>query len=149
MKKIIKTLSILVISAILTVCVALFAACGDDNKTELATDKVYITVLDENGNAINGTTFGEGDYDNTVHQVKIQFCTVDGDYGCSLSNPNVDENGKAEFNLSELKELTKNYNATTIELHVLNVTAVGYAKEYNQYKISEVPKNITVTLKKA
>ena len=153
MKKLIKRFSILLIAALCTVCMAAFVACGDDNGDELATDKIYITVLDENSNAINGTTFGEGDYNPDNHQVQIQFCTVDGDYGCSLTTPNVGADGKAVFDLAELKEFVKANNSTTVELHILGVTKVGYKKgensEYGKYKVSEMPKNITVTLEKA
>ena len=150
MKKYLTTLSILVVVAIFTACMAILTACGKE-KVELATDKIYITVLDENGNAINGTTFGEGDYDKTLHQVKIQFCTLDG--GCTVQTPDVGADGKVEFDLSVVKEFAKTNNADTVELHVLNVTAVGYKKgesgEYGRYKVSEIPKNITVNLAKA
>lgn len=149
MKKLLKSLSILVVVAICAICMtALFTAC---NKEELATDTIYITVLDENGKAINGTTFGKGDYNPDYHQVQIQFCTLDG--GCTVVTPNVGADGKAQFDLAVLKEFAKANNADTVELHVLNVTAVGYEKgesgEYGRFKIDKVPKNIEVTLKKA
>lgn len=151
MKKLIRTLSILLIATVCTVCVALFAACGGDKGGEYATDKIYITVLDENGNAINGPTFGKQDYVDEVAQVQIQFCTLDGT--CSSENAKVGADGKAEFPVSIIKTLAEAYNTDTVELHVLYVKANGYLKgesgEYGRYKISELPKNLTVNLKKA
>lgn len=144
MKKFIKVLSVLLVAVLCTVGMAVFAACGDKN--ELATDTIYITVLDESGNPINGTTFGKGDYNPDNHQVEIQFCTLAG--GCTAQNAKVGADGKAEFNLALVKELA-GADDVVVELHVLNVTAVGYAKDYNQYKVSEIPKNVTVNLKKA
>ena len=149
MKKLFKTLSVLAIVTLCTICMAAFAGCGDDSNSDLDPNIIYITVLDENGKAIDGTTFGEADFDETNHQVQIQFCTVDGKYGCSMNNPNVDKDGKAQFNLSEIKNFEVTNNATTVELHVLGVTKKGYKKEYKQYKISEIPQTITVTLEKA
>ena len=145
MKKYLTVLSILIVVAICAICMTIFAACDNDN--ELATDKIYITVLDENGNAIDGTTFGEADFDPSNHQVIIQFCTLDG--GCTSQNPNVGKDGKAEFDLSIVKGLAEANSTDTVELHVQGVAKVGYKIEYGQYKVSEIPKNITVTLKKA
>ena len=147
MKKLLKKLSILLIAALCTVCVAAFVACGDDNGDEFATDKIYITVLDENGNAIDGTTFGVDKYDEENHQVQIQFCTLGG--GCTMNNPNVGTDGKAVFNLSDVKDLAQSGNTDTVELHVLGVEEKGYEYAYGQYKVSEIPKNVTITLKKA
>ena len=145
MKKFIKILSMLIITTILTVCTVAFNACGDDKKLDPNT--IYITVLDENGDPIDGTTFGEGDFDPTNHQVQIQFCTVVGT-GCTMDNPNVGTNGKAEFKLSLISALAGS-DDELVELHVLGVEAKGYVKEYGQYKISEIPQEITVKLKKA
>lgn len=139
----------LVITTLLVVCTAAFTACGDDDKLDANT--IYITVLDENGDPIDGTTFGQGDYDDTIHQVKVQFCTLDG--GCTVQTPNVGADGKVEFDLSVIKDFAETNNTDTVELHVLNVIAVGYEKgengEYGRYKVSEIPQEITVTLKKA
>lgn len=154
MKKFIKTLSVMLIAAVCTVCVALFAACGGGDGEELATDTIYITVLDENGNAIDGTTFGEHDFNPDNHQVQIQFCTLGGN--CSAENANVGTDGKAEFPVSIVKELAEEYNTDTVELHVISVTKKGYLKGdetdeviYGQFNVNKIPKNITVTLKKA
>ena len=144
MQKLIKRFSVVLIAAICAVCTAIFFVACD--KEELATDIIYITVVDENGSAINGTTFGEGDYDPTNRQVQIQFCTLDG--VCSAENANVGADGKAEFKVSLINDLAESGNADTVELHVLGVTAKGYVKEYGQYKVSKIPKNIKVTLKK-
>lgn len=149
MKKLIKTLSILLIATVCTVCVVLFAACGDKGG-ELATDKIYITVLDENGNPIDGPNFGLQDWTDGVAQVEIQFCTVNGNEGgCASYNAPVGADGKAEFPLSVVHDLNDNHDVV-VEVHVLYVTVKkGYKKEYNQYKISEIPKNITIKLEKA
>ena len=145
MKKLIKKFSILIVAALCIMCMAAFAACGDGEKLDPNT--VYITVVDENGNPIDGTTFGKGDWDPDNHQVQIQFCTLDG--GCTPENANVGKDGKAEFDLSLIKALAESSNADTVELHVLGVTAIGYEKNYSQYKISSIPQTIKVTLKKA
>ena len=149
MKKLISVFSVLLISLLSVMCVAFFAACSDSEKLDANT--VYITVLDDKGNPIDGTTFGEGDYNPDNHQVQIQFCTLDG--GCTVLTPNVGADGKAEFDLTHIKEFAETNNTDTVELHVLGVTAVGYLKgesgEYGRYKVSEIPQKITVTLKKA
>ena len=146
--KLIKRVSLLLVAALLVACVAAFAACGGEKLDE---NTVYLTVLDENSKAIDGTTFGEGDFDPSNHQVQIQFCTLDG--GCTVVTPNVGTDGKAEFNLTLIKEFAETNKTDTVELHVLGVTAVGYLKgedgEYGRFKISEIPQKITVTLKKA
>ena len=145
MKKLIRMFSILLITALLVACTAVFSACGGE---KLDPNVIYITVLDENGSAINGPEFGKGDYDDKTYTVQIQFCTVNAtDGGCAAYTADVDANGKAEFPRSAVKEL--NENDVKVELHVLYVTAKGYLKEYNQYKISEIPQTITITLKKA
>ena len=148
MKKFITTLCILLAVAICTVSLAVFAAC--DSGEKLDSNTIYITVLDENGNPIDGPNFGEQDWTDGVAQVQIQFCTVSAnDGGCAAYTAGVDANGKAEFPRSSLTELNANGDVL-VELHVLNVTVKkGYVKEYFQYKISEVPQTITVTLKKA
>ena len=143
MKKFITTLCVLLAAAICTVCLAVFAACDDE---KLDPNIIYITVVDENGNAIDGTTFGKGDYNPDQHQVQIQFCTLDG--GCTAKNADVGADGKAQFDLSLVQALADSGDVV-VELHVLNVTAVGYVKEYEQYKISDIPQTIKVTLKKA
>ena len=143
MKKFIKTLSIMLIAAVCTVCVALFAACGgDDNK--LDPNIIYITVVDENGDAIDGTTFGENILDPDDHQVMIQFCTVDG--GCA-SMVELGADGKAEYDLASVKELAETNHTDTVELHIQNLPNI-YKVEYNQYKVSEIPQEIKVTLQK-
>ena len=151
MKKFIKTLTILAIVTLCTVCLAAFAGCGDNNKDDnkLDPDTIYITVLDESGKAIDGTTFGKWALDESVTQVSIQFCAVDGNGACTMTTPDVGTDGKAQFKLSELKSFAESNNATTVELHVLYVDGKDYKKEYGQYKVSEIPQTITVTLKKA
>ena len=149
MKKFIKIVSTLLVAALLTACMAAFVACGGDDdkdKVEYATDKIYITIVDEDGNPIDGTTFGEDDWDETNHQVMVQFCTLDG--GCATMVA-VDANGKAVYDLSAVKSVAEAGNTDTVELHVQKVAKVGYKVEYGQYKVNEIPKEITVKLVKA
>ena len=143
MKKFVKILSMLIVATLLTVCMVAFTACGDDKKLDPNT--IYITVLDENGNPIDGTTFGQHDFNPENHQVEVQFCTIDGSGACTSPNPLVGPDGKAEFDLSIIKALAET-DDVIVELHILNVTAKGYVKEYDQYKISGIPQEITVTL---
>lgn len=151
MQKLFKRFSVVIMALAMVVCLAVFAvACtNDDDKDEekYATDTFTVTVLDENGNPIDGTNYGQEDFpdENGVYPtcaVKIQFCTLEG--GCTFRNPEVGADGKATIELSVLKELAA--NGETVELHVLYVEGKGYKKEYGQYKVDKIPLEITVTL---
>ena len=51
--------------------------------------------------------------------------------------------------MSIINGLVEANNTDTVELHVTSIEEKGYVYAYGQYKVSEIPKNITVTLKKA
>ena len=142
MQKIMKRFAVILMAVISTVCIAVFAAGCD--KESYATDTFTVTVLDEKGKAIDGTTFGEADYDPDNHQVTIQFCNEDG--GCTSVNPKVGSDGKATIKVSDIKQIAE---TGKVELHVLGVTKVGYKKEYDNYDVDKIPLEITVTLVKA
>lgn len=149
MQKLFKRFSVVIMALAMVVCLAACAtACTNGNDEEqYATDTFTVTVLDENGNPIDGTNFGQEDFpdDNGVYPtcaVKIQFCTLNG--GCTPKNPEVGADGKVTIELSDLKMLAP--NGETIELHVLYVEGKGYKKEYGQYKVDKIPLEITVTL---
>ena len=144
MQKFTKRLAVIVMALIATVCLAVcMAACNKDDDEKYATDTFTVTVLDENGNPIDGTTFGQGDWDPDDHQVTIQFCSEDN--GCTAFNPKVGKDGKATIKISDVKLVTE---TGKVELHVLGVEKVGYKKEYSQYSVNKIPLEITVKLEK-
>lgn len=155
MNKFFKRLSVVLTALIAVVCLAAFAACdkgNEDGGNNYATTTVAITVKDENGNLINGATFGEGDYDSSVTQVSIQFC-IAGEDGACMQPVNVGADGKASISYTDMHDTVLQFpdatESTMIELHVLNVEAKGYKKAYGQYKLNEVPATIEITLVKA
>lgn len=142
MQKFTKRFAVIVMALIATVCLAVFAAAckdGGDGET-YATESFTVTVLDENGNAINGTTFSVVDV-----PVKIQFCDAENTSGCATPVA-VGTDGKATINMETTG--LKGLGASTVELHVQNLDA-KYKVEYGQYPINKIPLNITVTLELA
>ena len=157
MTKSFKRVAVLLLCAIATICMAIFAGCvPDDNEdpnggkkpdeTDYATTTFVVTVLDENGAAVNGTTFGFDGAD--VMPVQIQFCSIlpDGSTGMCALPVKLGENGKATIELSNVKAAAEQSETDTVELHVLNVEEKGYNKNYGKYKVTEIPTEISVTL---
>lgn len=150
--KLFKRLAVVLTAIIAVVCVAAFAACNKDDEggnggNNYATTTVQVTVKDENGDLIDGTTFGEGDYDPELKQVNVQFCIPD---GICFINENLGADGKVVIDYNKIKTKASSYGENpTIELHINNVKAKGYQVTYGQYKLNEVPAKIDVTLVKA
>ncbi len=151
--KLFKRLAVVLTAIIAVVCVAAFAACNKDDEggnggNNYATTTVEVTVKDENGDLIDGTTFGEGDYDPELKQVNVQFCIPD---GICFINENLGADGKVVIDYNEIKTKATSSGDTnpTIELHINGVAKKGYKVAYGQYKLNEVPAKIEVTLEKA
>ena len=164
MQKLFKKIAVLLTALIAVLGISAFAtACTDDSVTYAKSgDEITIIVKDENGNRINGETFGE--YYGQPFQVKIQFCSVvpdaEGGLGLCQSEPTpVDSNGEAKVSYDELKQVIENtknspsYAGKNItgehELHVLYIADKGYEKDYGKYHMDRFPSTITVTLKLA
>lgn len=158
--KLFKKLAVILAAVTAVVCMAAFAAgCNKDtggnngggNGGGSATT-IEITVKDENGNVIDGTTFGEGDYDSNLKQVSVQFCTT-GNGGSCMSPENLGANGKVSLDYENLKTkvlaLPDTTESTVLELHILNVQKKGYKVAYGQYPLNEIPSTIEITLEKA
>lgn len=157
MQKFLRKFAVLLMAVVATVCtVAFIAACdkNDGEKSEYATTTFTVIVQDENGNVIDGTTFGINDVNGTsADTVKIQVCAVNGDgtLGTCLNTTfAVNAEGKATVDLSLVKTLDSN----KFELHVMNVQSKGYTKgentgDYGRYEVDKVPLTITVKLKKS
>ena len=143
MQKFMKRFAVVIMALVATVLMAVFATACEDNKSgNYATDTFTVTVLDENGNAIDGTTFGYAAGDPTWTQVRLQFCN---DGGCS-SYIKVGADGKATVELEKdgINSLRGNGD---IELHIQNLPT-EYKVEYSKYNIDKIPLEITVTLEK-
>lgn len=141
-----------------TACFGILAtACNKEDEPKYATDTFTVIVKDENGNAIDGTTFGENDIiPGEPGVVKIQFCVVDpatGKAGACATPVETDNTGKATLSVETLVAAASANNSTKIELHIINVTNKGYVKgddgEYGQFEVDKIPTTITVTLVKA
>lgn len=164
MQKLFKKIAVLLTALIAVLGISAFAtACTDDSVTYAKSgDEITIIVKDENGNRINGETFGEM-YEQPM-QVRIQFCSVvpdaDGGLGLCQSDPSlVNSNGEAKVSydvLVQLQHNTENSPAYAnknitgeLELHVLYIQDKGYEKDYAKYPLDKIPTTITVTLKLA
>lgn len=151
--KLFKRLAVILTAIMAVVGIAVFAAACDKggNEEGYATDTFTVTVLGEDGNPIDGTTFGDN-YGET--QVKIQFCAVkaDGDASACLGNyqPDVGANGKVTVDLTKLKTFVENNEASKFVIHFINLDGKGYSPlgNYGVYEIDKVPKTLTVTLDK-
>ncbi len=153
MNKLLKKLAVLFTAVAATVCIAVFAAACNDKEETYATDTFTVTVVDENGDAINGTTFGDNGYGEK--QVKLQFCAVqaDGNADACLANyqPNVGADGKVTVEVSKISEFVSDSDAVKFVIHVINLNGKGYSAtaDYGQYEVDKIPSSITITLDKS
>ena len=156
MKKIVTKILVIALAVVSAMSIALFAAaCGD----KVPEGKVLVTVVDENGNPINGKTFGESDYDPSITQVKIQFC-IAGNSGACSGLKDLGEDGKVMLDINNdiLKDFGNSLkDSDVLEVHVRYVGAKGYfegdssennGKAYAQFKKSEFPSKIEIKLEK-
>ena len=122
--------------------------------------KVLVTVVDENGNPINGKTFGKYNLDPTVTQVNIQFCKA-GNSGACSGLKKLGEDGTVLLDIED--DILKDFvgidlkDSDILEVHVRNVADKGYfegdssennGKAYAQFKKSEFPSKIEIKLEK-
>ena len=164
MQKLFKKIAVLLTALIAVLGISAFAtACTDDSVTYAKSgDEITVIVKDENGNRINGETFGE--YYGQPFQVTVMFCSVvtdepSGQGLCQETPTPVDSKGEAKVSYDDLKrviENTKNspgYAGKNITgelfLHVNYVEDKGYEKDYEKYPLDKMPTTITVTLKLA
>lgn len=166
--KLFKKLAVVLAAVLTTACLSVFAAaCTEGDDTVYATDTVTVIVQYEDGTPIDGTKHSSGeswlsdtmfelDIESPAPCTQVQFCVVyeNGSLGACAAPVNIDEDGKAVLQLSDLKEFVEANNVTLLELHICNVKSYGYDKGednavYGRYEIDKIPATITVTLKAA
>lgn len=154
-----------VIAVLMTVvCLAVFAAAcdktGGDDSGDYATDTFTVIVKDENGNRIDGTSdiWEHDQIPGYKMNAAVQFCAVIDDannrLGSCIDPVNIDENGEAVIDVTELKASAARMGTDLYELHICNVECQGYTKgEYNaaykRWNVNKIPLVIEVTLKLA
>lgn len=138
MKKLFKSLSILLIA--LAAAIACFAIAGcAEQETPPATQADYVIVLQyQNGTKVNGQTGNK-----TGGKVFTQICLTGAGATCRpLTAKNIypDENGRLELSQAQVDDILGQSNVTTFVFHALNV------KDANQDSSITISQKGTVTL---
>lgn len=161
MQKTLKRLFVLLLSAAIMACIAIFAACDKGNKDgdESEEGKITITVCFPDGTPVNGHTDGtswdtgiNGEDDGTC--IKLQFCKEGADGECGIPML-VGEDGKIKLDIQQ--DIVGKFSAVSddeeIEVHVLGVddrTGDKYLKGeggiYGKFKKNEFPPTLTIKL---
>lgn len=127
MKSIFKKIALLSALVISVVCLGLFAAaCGEDSA-----DAYTITLVYENGKAVNGKTDGANG-----KTITFQLCFADGS-GCLATTAEVDENGKASISVADVKDTTATYHVQ------LNNVPANYGGSNDDLGILETDINVS------
>lgn len=159
MQKLFKKIAVLLTAVIAVLGIAVFAtACddkgnsGDNTKYATAGSTIKITVVDENGDPINGPTFGVDEWSGATMNAQAQFCSyyeATGTLGMCASPVDINAQGIAILEYDAIKSNADNSTpaATKVELHILFVEEAGYEKDYGVYDVNKIPTEITVTLK--
>lgn len=127
MKKILKTLAIAIVALAAVFACAFAAGCTGSGNSGTSTSDYNFTIVDANGNAINGQTGGANG-----GKVNTQLCIDEICLPLALQNIYPDENGKLSLSQKQVNELfatamTVTGDITKFDFHVINYP--GHAED--------------------